>query len=190
MSQQQNLKVLRVYSKEPEGKTLPERRTEDSYEFLSSNSAQAALEQLQQEPVQLVFFDFDIPDMKPEEFLNILKEKHPETAVVLISESGNVRDAVRMITLGVDDIIYEPVDIARLSLIIPVAVEKHRIAYENRIKCNDIERDIENRTREFESIRQELDLNNIDTIKSFVGLLETRHRYLGSHCKRVASSTI
>lgn len=187
MSQQQNLKVFHVNSKGPEGKMLLGRRPDDSYEYFSLNSAQTALEQLEQEPVRLVFFDLDIPDMKPDEFLIILKEKHPEIAVVLISESGDVHDAVRMIALGVDDILIGPVDMARLSFIIPVAVEKHRIAYENRIKCNDLEREIENRTREFESTRQELDLNNIDTIKSFVGLLETRHRYFGGHCKRVAT---
>lgn len=65
------------------------------------------------------------------ELLDVVHERHPELAVVIISGHGNVETAVSAIKKGAYDFIEKPFKADRLILIVRRAIEAYRLRREN-----------------------------------------------------------
>jgi DNA-binding NtrC family response regulator len=66
------------------------------------------------------------------DLLRWIRTNCPETEIILLTAYGSVEDAVEAMKLGAYDYLSKPVDRRRLSLLIGKALEKQRLAEENR----------------------------------------------------------
>jgi DNA-binding NtrC family response regulator len=92
-------------------------------------------------------FDFVLTDLSlghgpgGMEVLRTVRESQPETPVVMITAHGSEKIAVEAMRLGADDYVPKPFDNDEIRLVVRRALERTRLARENRILRARVERD-------------------------------------------------
>ena len=102
------------------------------YHVVGVASAGEALEQLQQPGIALVICDLRLPDQDGIGLLPKVRELLPEAEVVMITGHGSIERAVEAMRLGAYDFIEKPLDSTALLKTVAKALEKQRLASENR----------------------------------------------------------
>ena len=95
-------------------------------------SAQEAVQRLKRRHVALVLCDLRLSGMDGIAVLKQVRELQPEAEVVMVTGHGSVEKAVEAMRLGAYDFIEKPLDSERLLKIAGRALEKQRLAAENR----------------------------------------------------------
>ncbi|MGH7287109.1 MAG: sigma-54-dependent transcriptional regulator, partial [Myxococcota bacterium] len=114
----------------------------EGYEVIQCERGDDALARLGAEA-----FDFVLTDLAlgtgPSglDVLRLTKERQPETPVVMITAHGNEKIAVEAMKLGADDYVPKPFDNDEIRLVVRRALERTRLARENRELRARIERD-------------------------------------------------
>ncbi len=102
------------------------------YHVVSAATGREALEQLKHAAAALVISDLRLPDLDGITLLKQARKLVPETEVVMITGHGSVEKAVEAMRLGAYDFIEKPLDSAALLKTVAKALEKQRLASENR----------------------------------------------------------
>jgi DNA-binding NtrC family response regulator len=103
------------------------------HHVITAASGQEALEKLKQNAIALVVSDLRLPDLDGIILLKRAREFLPEVEVVMITGHGSVEKAVEAMRLGAYDFIEKPLDSAALLKTVAKALEKQRLASENRL---------------------------------------------------------
>jgi DNA-binding NtrC family response regulator len=94
---------------------------------------------LSETPVELVITDLKMPGLSGLELLRKVKAGHPDTEVVVMTAYGSVETAVEAMKLGAYDYVTKPIEKDRLPVVAEKALEKRRLAVENRRLKEDIQ---------------------------------------------------
>ncbi len=95
-------------------------------------TAEEALEQLGAAPADLVITDLKMPGIGGMELLRQLKEKWPDTEVVVMTAYGSIDTAVEAMRAGAYDYLTKPIDRDRFPVVVDKAIERHALASENK----------------------------------------------------------
>lgn len=158
------------------------------YDCRVAGSGEEALRIVEREPIQLAVLDIRLPDLDGLELFRRLRERDPDLAVVMMTGYGTMEDVTEALRLGASDFLSKPVDLNSLSLSVSSALEKRRLAMENRRLRENLEQVAEERTRRMEHENRSLASSLREMTKTFAGLLEKRDVSMGSHSKRVAAA--
>lgn len=104
----------------------------EGYSVEGAGSAQEAVELLKQRDAAVVLSDLRMPEVDGIALLKQVRELKPEIEVVMITAHGSVEKAVEAMRQGAYDFIEKPLDSAELVKIVARALEKQRLARENR----------------------------------------------------------
>jgi two-component system, NtrC family, nitrogen regulation response regulator NtrX len=106
---------------------------DEGYETRLAHNSDAALAAVADRRPSLVVLDIWLQGSRHDglELLNIVKERHPDVPVVIISGHGNIETAVTAIKRGAYDYVEKPFKTDRLLLIIGRALENSRLKREN-----------------------------------------------------------
>ncbi len=104
----------------------------EGYRVVSAGGGQEALGILKQQSIALVVCDLRLPDLDGIAVLKQARELLPETEVLMITGHGSIEQAVEAMRLGAYDFIEKPLDSAALLKAVAKALEKQRLASENR----------------------------------------------------------
>lgn len=146
-------------------------------EAADGEEALALLEQLG--PVPLVISDIQMPGMDGIALLRALREKLPDTVVIMLSGLAEVQTAVDCLQHGAIDYLSKPVLVDELRARVNQALEKHELRLQNRY----YQMQLESRVRELTARNREL---FVEQIQLAVRLLEARDTYTRGHSQRVA----
>lgn len=72
----------------------------EAYEVLSANSADEALNMLEQKPVDVVISDEHMPGMSGTKLLSIIKQEYPHTVRIIMTGNASLETAVAAINEG------------------------------------------------------------------------------------------
>ena len=81
---------------------------EDNYDVTITMSGREGLDRLLQEDFDLVIVDLKMPDMDGMELVKIIKQKMPNTEVVIMTGYSTVETAVEGMKLGAAEFISKP----------------------------------------------------------------------------------
>ncbi len=95
----------------------------DTYKTRTALSAEAAMELLIQEPVDIILLDVMLPGKDGVAFLRELREKQFDLPVVMISGAVSIRPVIGAMALGACDYIRKPFDVDELRLVVERALE-------------------------------------------------------------------
>jgi two-component system NtrC family response regulator len=112
---------------------------EEGFEPLTANSAEKALEILDNSDIDLVLTDMKMPKMDGIMLLEKIKEKDPELPVIMMTAHGTVEKAVEAMQKGAYNYILKPFDNERLVLYVDKAIDMFRMVKENRQLRNAVE---------------------------------------------------
>ena len=106
---------------------------DEGFETRLAHNSDAALAEVAQRRPSLIILDIWLIGSKLDglDLLNIIKEKHPEVPVIIISGHGNIETAVAAIKRGAYEYIEKPFKADRLLLVVGRALETSRLKREN-----------------------------------------------------------
>ena len=89
--------------------------TSQGYNVVSTVSdGDEAISELQKETFDLVVLDIKMPRVNGFEVLKFVKEKHPETKVVMLAGFADFGNVIDVKKLGAEDFVAKPFDLANL----------------------------------------------------------------------------
>jgi len=103
------------------------------FETEVADSAARALEILERVHIDVVLTDVRMPGMSGVELLKIIKEKYPETDVLLVTGYGTIHDSVEAMKLGAYDYITKPFSVDDFRRTFQRLREKQELLAENRL---------------------------------------------------------
>jgi len=108
---------------------------DEGYETRLARNSDAALAALADRRPSLIVLDIWLQDSKLDglDLLTVIRERHPELPVVIISGHGNIETAVSAIKRGAYDYIEKPFNADRLILVVGRALEATRLRRENEV---------------------------------------------------------
>jgi len=104
----------------------------NGYEAVAAESGEAALEALAARDFDCALSDVQMPGMDGLALLGAMRERHPETPVVLMTSFATIEVAVEAMRLGAHDFITKPFESERMLLTLERALEKRELQDENR----------------------------------------------------------
>ena len=93
------------------------------YEVQAFASAEAAIDALESESPDLILLDIGLPGMSGVEALKVIKKKHPEIIVIMITAYEDVETVISAMKLGAYDYMVKPLKMSALVASIQVALE-------------------------------------------------------------------
>ncbi len=103
------MRVLVVDDEPAFSEPLAERLALRGYETVTALDADAALAELARGPRDLIFLDVGLPGMDGVDLLKILRERYPQTDVVMLSGAGDMGKAVQAMRRGALNWLSKPV---------------------------------------------------------------------------------
>lgn len=94
------------------------------YDVFSSVNGEEAVSMLQTEKVDIVITDMKMPKVDGLELLKFVKEKTPETEVIIITGYATVENALDAMRSGAYDFVQKPFNIDELTALVEKALEK------------------------------------------------------------------
>jgi DNA-binding NtrC family response regulator len=119
----------------------------DGHNVLLAEDGQHALEQLENEEIDLIIADLKMPRVSGEELLRRVVESYPTLPVIILTGHGTIETAVQAMRDGAYDFLTKPVNLDRLSLLVRRALSTRELALQHRALQDELQQ-----KRQFASI--------------------------------------
>jgi DNA-binding NtrC family response regulator len=128
-------KILIIEDEEPIRRVLARILTEEneSYQVEVAEDGVIGLEKIKNNDYDLVLCDIKMPRMDGVELLEAVKKIDSEIPIVMISGHGDMETAINTMRLGAFDYISKPPDLNRLLNTVRNALDRKKLAVENKI---------------------------------------------------------
>ena len=103
----------------------------EGFQTSSAETLKSALAKLQKQSSSLVITDVNLPDGDGLELLDVIRNNHPQTVVIVITGYGTIESAVRAIKQGAYDYLTKPIADDELRLAIDRALQQQSLMSEN-----------------------------------------------------------
>jgi putative nucleotidyltransferase with HDIG domain len=160
------------------------------YDCQKAGSAEEALSRLPGSDFQLVISDITMPGMSGLEMIPHIKERSPNTVVVMISGMQTVESAIGALRLGAFDYLMKPFDLRQVEAVVKRALEHHELIVAKQRYENHLEELVEQRTAELDRTLDSLEDAYRSTLKALTTALETRDQETHGHSERVVSYSL
>jgi len=104
---------------------------EEGYNTIHVDNEERALSCLNNGQIDLVITALNAPNIDGMKLLNITKEKHPETDVIIVANSQSVEMTVKAIRAGAYDLQTKPINIDKLKISVDEVLKNHIILAED-----------------------------------------------------------
>ena len=123
-------KVLIVDDDAQIARTLEMALTSWKYQTMQAGSLADAAKTLEREEPTIVLLDIDLPDGSGLDFLTVIKEKNPETIVVMVTGNVDVKSTIAALRGGAYDFIGKPIHLEELRVTLRNSVEVRQLRRE------------------------------------------------------------
>ena len=103
------------------------------FEASSSTSGASALNNIEQDPVDIFLLDVHIPDLDGFKLLERIKEVKPDVPVVMITGDATVESAVRALRIGAYDYLKKPFEPEELLKTVGNALHQKKLSQKNKV---------------------------------------------------------
>ena len=159
----------------------------DDHDCTTAGSAEQALKLLDQSEYELVISDITMPGMSGLDMIPHIKERSPNTAVVMISGMQTVESAIDALRLGAFDYVMKPFDLRQVEAVVSRALEHQSLIVAKQRYEDHLEELVEQRTAELDQALNSLEDAYRSTLKALTAALETRDLETHGHSERVVS---
>lgn len=103
----------------------------EGYDADGAHSFAEAITAMERRAYALVISDINMPDTNGFELLRVMKQRHPEVVVVIITGYGTIESAVEAIKMGAYDYLTKPVVDDEIKLVVERALAQQSLIREN-----------------------------------------------------------
>jgi putative two-component system response regulator len=159
----------------------------DEHDCTTAGSAEQALTLLDRSEYELIISDITMPGMSGLDMIPHIKERSPNTAVVMISGMQTVESAIDALRLGAFDYVMKPFDLRQVEAVVSRALEHQSLIVAKQRYEDHLEELVEQRTAELDQALNSLEDAYRSTLKALTAALETRDLETHGHSERVVS---
>ena len=141
-------KILLVDDEEGIRKVLSIYLTDIGYQVLSAENGEEALKLFKKIQPQIVLTDIKMPGMDGIELLKKIKEKSPDTEVIMITGHGDMELAIQSLKFDATDFITKPINDEALEIALKRANEKITLKTKLRDYTENLENLVEEKTKQ------------------------------------------
>ena len=105
---------------------------EPDLDLQTAADAREVRRRLRKGAFDVILLDLRMPGVSGMDLLDEIRERHPESNVVILTAHGSVDTAVEAMKKGAFDFVTKPVDLTHLRLIVNRALDRVRLVRENR----------------------------------------------------------
>lgn len=161
------------------------------YDCLLAADAFEALELLRDHPeVDMLMSDIRMPGKSGLELLQEVKRQDEDRVVVMISAVKDIASAISAMSLGAYDYVAKPFKLTEVGAVALRAMERRHLLLENKAYQRDLERKVQEQTKELRQALHELDDTYRFTLQALVTALDTRDEETQGHSLRVVRYTM
>lgn len=150
----------------------------EGYRCHTALNGHDALARLEETPYQLVLSDIMMPGMDGLSLLARIRHSFPHTAVIMITGVDDREAARRALELGAYGYVIKPLERNEILINVYSALERRRLSLESLAYEEELERKVEERTREIREREEEIAFR-------LVAAAEYRDDETGAHVQRV-----
>lgn len=159
MEQQEQGKgrILVVDDEAPVGKILRDWLTRKGYYVRQALNFEEVCRALAEEPFDLVTLDIMMPGVDGLEVLRWLRQHHPDLGVIMATALGDLSLVIEAMRLGAINYLIKPFKMELITAEIERGMERQRLIAENRSYQRELERKVEERTRQLQEAHARLE---------------------------------
>ena len=158
---------------------LKQRLTSEGYECREAGSANWALDELQNNEVELVILDIKMPGKSGVQLLPEIRAGYPDAVVIMATAITDTSIAIHCMKLGAYDYITKPFNLDEVVLSVDKALEKRRLQMEVRDYRHNLEQKVEEQAKKIRSAF-------FNAITALAYALEAKDSYTSGHSQRVS----
>jgi response regulator RpfG family c-di-GMP phosphodiesterase len=162
----------------------------DQYECKCAESAEAALNLLQDNHFSLIISDIMMSGMNGLEMVPHVLKASSDTVIIMISGAQTIESAVGALRAGVTDYIMKPFDLREVDAIVKRSLEYYNLKVSKRLYENHLKELVAQRTAELDQALASLENAYRSTLKALAAALETRDSETHGHSERVVSFSL
>lgn len=180
-------KILVVDDEQSVCLLLSERLGMEGHSCRVSQSAEAALLLLRDEPADLVIADLRMPGMSGLQLLEEIRKGYPRTALMVASGVDDLHTSVEVMKKGAADYLVKPVQLDSLISSVQRTLEEKRLKLELEHYQQDLENLVDQRTRQLQAAMRRIEVTYDETLEALGAALDLRDTDTAGHSKRVTS---
>jgi DNA-binding NtrC family response regulator len=135
-----SIRVLVVDDEEPFRRLLERNLARSGATVVGAGSGEQALERARELDFDVALLDIAMPGISGIELLSRLRADHPALEAIVMTGHGTIESAIEAMKLGAYDYLEKPLKMSELGLLIERALEKRRLATENRTLRDELRR--------------------------------------------------
>ena len=162
---------------------LNRKLSKQGYHCDEAGDAEQAVDKLEVNPSELVLLDINMPGKRGDELLPEIREKFPETAVIMASGVTDTGIITRCIQDGAQDYLRKPFKLDEVLLSVAMALEKRKLEVEIRERQRHPE---QTAIKDMKRIRKFF----LRAIEDLVCTLESNDKYTAGHSRRVTETAL
>ncbi len=151
------------------------------YEAGSGREALGVLERIGEAP--LVISDMRMPELDGIGLLEAVRQRYPDTSVIMLTGMGETTTAVDCLHMGAADFLLKPITVGELQARVSRVLEKRALVLENRFYQQNLERQVHEQAQRI----QELFLQGVQMLAR---ALEAKDPCLRGHSIRVSHYSV
>ncbi len=148
------------------------------YQVREAGSAFAALEVLQQHPVDLVLSDVIMPGMNGLELVKALRPRIPDTSVLMVSGMDDLDMAMDCLNMGAFSYVMKPIHTNAILVAVAGALRRRMLELEYRDREAILAQKVREQTLEIRAGREEISMR-------LISASEHRDSETGAHVRRI-----
>jgi response regulator RpfG family c-di-GMP phosphodiesterase len=164
------------------------------YNIFTSRNGTDAVHLLDQEDIDLITIDINLPGTPGHQLLTDLRRMSPDSEMMIISGTGTLESAIEGIRNGVGDFITKPFRVVEILSSVQRLLEKKSQRNRYAHFFQNMEKVSRSVSSEFESSMPFLSpppsLNLLDFARVLCSTLDGQDRYTHGHCERVARYSV
>jgi len=151
---------------------------------LEASSGREGLQVLERTgEIPLIISDMRMPELDGMGFLEAVRQKFPDSSVIMLSGISETTTAVDCLHLGAADFLLKPISLGELQARVSRALEKRALVLQNRFYQQHLEQQVEEQAKRI----QELFLQGVQMLAR---ALEAKDAYTSGHSIRVSQYAV
>jgi putative nucleotidyltransferase with HDIG domain len=164
---------------------LSETLSAAGYECETRANADEALELLAARRMDLVVSDQRMPGRTGMELLEEVRRLYPSVAFMMITADSDIRQGVEAMKKGAADYLVKPFQLEAVLASVSRALEMKRMELELENYRQNLERMVEDRTKQLEAARRRIEMTYDETLEALGAALDLRDTETAGHSLRV-----
>jgi len=169
---------------------LKNRLEQEGFTCHTCNSAEEALQVVQDRNFDLIISDLRLPKLSGTELMEQVLKKHHQTAFLIVTGVDDVRVGIDAMKRGADDYLVKPFQLAAVVAAVERALHKKQMETELENYRQNLEQMVDQRTKQLQTAMKRIETTYDETLEALGAALDLRDTETEGHSRRVSRCCI